>query len=218
MVRNNTTPEFYVIDRGELLFGSKYGWGETEEPKIWGVRGLYEKCPVCGTGMGLRPWLPPQNLSLHGRMFPDFMLGHGVDLMLSRPALELYDKKGWTGIVHRDPPAHIVRVRRKKPESLQVELPEYSNVWNTRLGANLDDEASGAVRRAVRCAYCRQSTDAIERVVLQAGSWNGADIFAARGLGGTTLVSRRFVEGMAEAGLTGVVVLAPEDYSFSFAV
>ncbi|MDE2125651.1 MAG: hypothetical protein KGJ62_03595 [Armatimonadetes bacterium] len=168
--------------------------------------------------MGLRRWLPPQNLSLRGRVFPDFLLGHGFDLMLSRPALELYDKGGWTGIVHRDPPAHIASVRRKKPESLQVELPEYGNVWKTRLGANLDDEASGAVRPAVPCAYGRRRTKAIDRVVLQAGSWNGADIFAARGLASTTLVSRRFVEGMAEAGLTGVVVLAPEDYSFSHAV
>jgi hypothetical protein len=118
--------------------------------------------------------------------------------------------------VRFDPPAEIVKVRRRAAASPAP--PEYHNVWILHGGASVDDRRSGAIRPRGICGHCRQAIDAIRKVVLADGSWNGADIFTAYGLLGETIVTARFKEFVERHGLTNAEFVPLEDFRFDYGV
>jgi hypothetical protein len=77
--------------------------------------------------------------------------------------------------------------------------------------------ASGVVRDGEpACEECRIGgiTKRISRVVLEA-DWSGEDVFFARGLPGTILVSERFKLLCDHGGLANCALVAAEDFGFN---
>jgi hypothetical protein len=90
-------------------------------------------------------------------------------------------------------PVKVVRVKRRKRGT--GDPPDYWLASIQRSRAMLDDTASGLVREeAPLCEECRVGgvIKQVDRVILRPGTWSGEDVFFARGLQGTVLVSERF--------------------------
>lgn len=209
--------QFYVIEPEKGLFGTKWAYGESEEPKN---RGEPRTCPVCGSFLSLMTWLPPHRMKLSSakpEKWPDFLWADGHDLMVSGRFKSIYEVEGLSGITRFHPPAEIVRVGNKKRGDLPADLPTYHLVDILWGGANLDDKASGAVfKHWPLCEFCRSSGAVYsrERIILEPDSWTGADIFQARGVAGEILVSERFKEVVERYGLTNLLLISAERYGY----
>ncbi len=183
--------KFYVLkpERGEL-FGTKWAYGEIAQPDY---TGLGDRCPVCSSPIGMLRWLPPHRFNLSSaksEKWGDFLWGAGFELMVSARFKAIYEAEGLIGIKQFYPPAEIVRVGRRKTGDLPPTLPTYHLVEIERLGPELDEEASGVVRRRLECAYCHRGyIERWERIIIKSSSWRGEDIFFPRGLPGDCIVS-----------------------------
>jgi hypothetical protein len=209
---------FYVLKPGQgELFGTKWAYGEQAEPTEIGSSAAFS-CPICGAQMGMLRWLPPHYLKLSSakpEKWGDFLWGTVFPMMVSSRFKALYEVEKLSGITKFYPPATIVRVGRKKTGDLPPDLPVYhlvEIVWN---GANLDDELSRVVRKRVTCEYDRGAVEVVEEIVLEAGSWTGADIFEARGLPGRILVSDRVRRVVEQHNLTNVLLIPIEKYAYN---
>ena len=204
---------FYVLKPDGGRFGTRWAFGDVLDPVHLGPT---EACPVCGGPVSLRKWLPPHRLRLSSsrpEKWGTFVWGAGFDLIVSGQLKALYEAEGLSGIVRFYPPVEIVRAGNKRVDDLTTPPPAYHVVdiaWN---GANLDDQASGTVRRRVDCPYDRGSIQSIERVIFEPGSWTGADIFVARGLPGQILVSERFRRLVESHRLGGALLIPAEKYA-----
>jgi hypothetical protein len=199
---------FYILKPdGKIRFGTKWAYADQMDPVL---RGEAPRCPICSSFVGGLAWLPPHCIKLSSakpEKWGDFIWGAGFQLMVSGRFKLLYDTEGLTGIVYFHPPAKIVRAGNKKCGELSTTLPDYHLVdikWN---GANLDDSASGIVREQVKCEFCRVGRLlSLNKVTLELGSWDGSDIFMARGLPGSIMVSKHWTKkgkvcGTSEAKL-----------------
>jgi hypothetical protein len=185
---------YYVLqpDDGDL-FGTRWAYADQVDPVL---RARGNRCPVCGDPVGGRRWLPPHRIKLSSakpEKWGDLLWGAGFRLMVSARFKRVYQSEGLTGIAFH-PPAEIVRVGRRKTGDIPADLPAYHLVevmWN---GANLDDVASGTVRKKKRrkCEFCRGAALSFDQVALDESSWTGADVFEARGLYGEIVVTQRF--------------------------
>lgn len=205
---------FYILEPDGLLFGVKYAYADALDPLISGPP---LRCPECGSALSWKAWLPPHNIKLSSAQpekWPDFLWGAGFALMVSKRFRDLYENAGLKGIEHFFPPTRIVRMGRRKAGDFPPNLPEYYLVtlkWN---GANLDDEASSVVRkRPQNCWYCRGSCVSFERVVIQEDTWDGSDIFEARGLPGDIVVSERFKQLADTHKITNGVFIPAQKYA-----
>jgi len=205
---------FYVLKPEGMMFGTKWAYGEIAKPDYTGDA---DQCPVCGAAVSMLRWLPPHRLKLSSAQphkWGDFLWGAGFPLMVSNRFKMAYETTGLTGITHFYPPAEIVRVGKQKAGDLPRNLPEYSLVdilWN---GANLDDARSGALRKRMTCDFHRNAVEAIEHIVLEPGSWTGADVFEARGLPGRILVSERFKDMVESYNLKNVRLIPADKYAY----
>lgn len=208
---------FYALEPdGRLLFGTKWAYSMAAKPRRLGEP---EYCPVCGSPVSLRRWLPPHRLILSSakpEKWGDFLFGLVYPLMVSARFKEIYEIEGLTGIEQFYPAAEIVRMGRKKTGDLPPSQPIYHLVEIVRNGANQDDVASGVVfRDPPKCSFCRVGGGRLsqERIVLEAGSWRGADIFFARGAA-PILVSERFRQIVESHRLTGAEFIPAERYVY----
>jgi len=208
--------EFFILEPiGGQIFGTKWAYGEMVEPILLGEP---RRCPACGRPLSLKEWLPPHSVKLSSAKpgkWGDFIWVLGA-LSVSGRFRETYQAEGLTGIEHFYPVMEIVRVGKRKTGDLPEELPTYSMVkikWN---GANLDDTGSEVVRKdsPLRCTFDRGSVRAYSRVVLEPGSWDGSDIFEARGLPAKIIVSERFRSVVEKQGLTNAWFIPAENYAY----
>lgn len=156
---------------------TQIAYGVSEEPEIIGDTGEFAPCPVCHESPGKLAWFPPHYISLSQRKYPDLLWASGTDLFASPEFRNCFENAHPSGITGYDPPATVTRVGRRPVRLVEPPPPEYRRVRLEGWGANLDDAASGARRPGDLCAHCRDGIDAIDRLVLQAGSWTGQDIF-----------------------------------------
>jgi hypothetical protein len=113
-------------------------------------------------------------------------------------------------------PVEVVRVksRRKNPPR----LPQYLHVTIGRESAALDVKASGMEwLDPPDCMECRTS-DIIrwQRVVIEEGTWSGADIFVLRGLSGTWVVTPRFKSLCDEYQIKNAKFIPAEEHGHDF--
>lgn len=207
---------FYILEPvGGYIFGTKWAYGDKVEPIL---RGEPRWCPVCGRPLSLKEWLPPHFVKLSSAnpdKWGDFIWVLGT-LAVSRRFQDIYWAEGLTGIEHFYPVMEIVRIGTRKTGDLPEGLPTYSMVrlkWN---GANLDDVGSEVVRveNPLQCTFDRGTVRAYERVVLESGSWDGSDIFEARGLFAVTIVSERFRDVVEQHRLTNAWFIPAENYAY----
>jgi hypothetical protein len=175
---------------------------------------------MCGNAISWLEWLPPHRIKLSSsksEKWGDFVWGAGFQLMVSDRFKQLYETEGLRGIELFYPPAEIVRVGAGKTGTLPLGLPTYRLVqiaWN---GANLDDQLSGVIRKPgkVICHYHRGWIQSLEQIALDANSWDGSDIFIARGgLNSAIIVTERFRQTIEDNSLKNAWLVPAENYAY----
>jgi len=178
------------------------------------------RCPSCGRFVGLLPWLPPYSAEIEvlGKEFGDIAFGPGCDLLVSARFTNLVREHCLRGFTDFEP-VHIVRVRYRRRAHYQQVVPSYYHVNVRCTAAAVNQEASGLQwKRAVACSDCRQGDHLIrwKRLVLEEGTWSGEDVFEARGLPASYLVTERFKAICEKAGITNVSFVPAEEHSRDF--
>jgi hypothetical protein len=173
------------------------------------------RCPRCGDPIGMRTWVPPYEieLELHGAAFGDFVEGPGNTVLLSERVVSAFRAEGLTGLlgVH---PVDVVRVRAKRKKSKALTIPHYVAATPC-FGPGAVDEARSRIRRSepVACPECRSAgVDSVHGFALEAGTWQGEDVFRPRGKGGSILVSARFAEFATRHGWTNMKLTPTEEF------
>ncbi len=211
---------FYVLksDDGE---SSAVQWA-TASPVDFHVLGDGQRCPICGSPVTRRPWLPPHLIKLSKfkpAKWPDFLWCSDESLLLSQRAKQVYSAEGLSGIFSFSPPVTIVRMGTYKEGQFPHSPPLYHLIDILWGGADQDDRASGLVLdnpQTVKCTYCRtgHTRRKQDRIVLVPGSWKGQDLFIPRNSPVPFLVSEKFKQAAEAAGLTNVRFIPAESYAF----
>ena len=203
---------FYVLENPQT--------GETDAvsdflPTDDFVTGEAPKCEACGGWIGMRTWAPPYRVEMRfwGKYHGD--IAFGTDLLVSERFKDLFLQSGLTGL-YGFFPAEVVKVI---PRRMLKGLPRYYVVFVQRATAAIDAEASGVDREeGVVCETCREGglLKSIKRVVLEEGTWQGEDVFIARGLPGDIITSKRFKQFCSINSFKNVLLMDALLYSFDF--
>lgn len=174
------------------------------------------RCHVCGKFLGMLPLLPPVRVELEtwGAQWGDIAFGPGDQVLVSDKLKKLFSEVGLIGFTNVDP-VEIVKAKRRKAGI--GDPPEYWLASIVRSRAEVDDLASGLVRdEEPTCKECRIGglIKRLDRIILHADSWSGEDVFFARGLPGTVLVSEQFKLLCDANNLTNCSLISAEDFSF----
>ncbi len=204
----------YMVQADGLLFGRKWAYVMQAANSNFGA--AKHVCPVCGRGVGMRRWLPPYRIELSSAdptKWPDLLWGTVSPFMVSERFHQAWLESGLRGIEAFLGPAEVVKLGKRRRD-FTVTPPVYYGVelhWN---GANLDDDTSVVVRRNNECAYDRGSCIKIGSVRLEEGSWDGSDLFRARGLPGRVFGSEAFARFLTQHGFLGSELWEPELTSY----
>lgn len=174
-------------------------------------------CPVCGQFVGMLPLTPPVRVNIEGwgREWGDVCFGSGTQLLFSDRARQIFLN---AGSVSREQfsVAEVVRIQSHRS------MPKPPTYWLTSIPASkaaIDTAASGLAREnGPICSVCRLggTIKKVSRIVLEPDTWQGEDIFIARGLPGTILVSERFERLCLDEGLLNCLPIPAEDFNFDF--
>lgn len=164
---------------------------------------------ACGAFTGSMRWLPPfrVELILHGSRWGDFAFFGPEAFLLSEHALHAWRESGLSGLT----PVDAVEVVAVKARSTP---PPYYHVEVARDAASVDESRSAIVRiDPGSCDVCRSSIiDGIQGFSIDADSWTGEDVFIARGLPGTVVVTARVQEWIEVKNLSNARVTATPSF------
>jgi hypothetical protein len=174
------------------------------------------QCGVCGKYLGLRPLLPPIRVELEawGSRWGDVAFGTGDEILISHKLSTLFAESALVGFERIDP-VEVMNFRRRRP--VVGDPPQYFLAAIMRSRARLDELASGLVRDELpTCEECRVGgiVKRVERIVLDANTWSGEDLFFARGLPGTILASERFKRLCDDNDLSNCRLVPAQEFSF----
>jgi hypothetical protein len=162
----------------------------------------------------MRAWLPPHHgtLELYGQALGDFVAGPGNGFLASEKFVEAFRSEGLTGLSGFHPVE--VRVRRKRKGPKPTTVPRYFFVMPAYGSAAVDEARSRILRTApITCSYCRETgANAMGGFELERGSWQGEDVFFARGVPGPIIVSERFERWATRHALTNMLLIPSEQY------
>jgi hypothetical protein len=173
-------------------------------------------CPRCKAALGSMTWLPPfrVELELHGQALGDFVMGAGNNFLISERMAAAFKADELTGLLGLHP-AEVVRVRGKRKGAKSGAVPRYLVVDVSFFGKSAVDVGRSRLRYGapVTCPECRaEGLDSIHGFVLEPGTWQGEDVFRARGLPGTIIVSERFAEFVRRHELTNMKLIPTEQF------
>ena len=173
-------------------------------------------CSICGNATGLMPLLPPVRVELKtwGTSCGDIAWGPCNELLFSDRFMEMYQSHGLIGLINIVP-AEVVKIRTRR--KLRNPIPSYYCCRAKQSRAAIDDVRSGIERDGhCTCDECRLGgiLKRMKRVILEADSWSGEDIFYARGLPGTILVSEKFSDLCREYKISNCQLIPAEEFSF----
>ena len=169
-------PRFYVLQTD--VVGSRYEVNADEVEPVNLGKGA--NCPACGKPVGLFPWLPPYRvkLELYGEELGDFIKASGNDFFVSERFAKHFQDEGLTGLqgFHS---VEVIRARRMRKGPKALDVPRYLAVATCDSRAALDLKRSRVrYAEAPTCDECRYGhKDAIHGFSLEAGTWQGEDIF-----------------------------------------
>lgn len=210
----NKTPQFYALERRVDPLGQAaldfYNQGSRLPAK---------DCPQCGKHLTSLLMGPPYSVELD-YLVPgtaDFVMGVGSEFLISQRMLEEVKRQALKGLEYLGP-ASIVSVNLSK-KRLSGLNPRFHCVRPVLSRAFVDDVSSELVKEpAWTCSECRLGglTKRMKRLVINCESWGNEDVFVARGLTGTVVVSQRFADLCRGFVLCGCAVVRAEDYHFDF--
>jgi hypothetical protein len=182
------------------------------------AKGLAPKCPTCGNNIGMLPPIPPIHVIIEtfGSQWGDIAFGPGDRILASRRLIELLSRSGMSGL-SEILPVTVEKTERRRGH-LTEERPEYWLASIARSRTLLDEVASGLVREGeVVCNDCRIGgiIKRIDRIIVNEHSWDGYDIFEARGLS-DILVTERFVRMCEENNLVNCYFTPADEFGFDF--
>ncbi|MBN1795037.1 MAG: hypothetical protein JW804_00030 [Sedimentisphaerales bacterium] len=186
------------------------------EPHIVGEA---PKCPLCGSFTGALSWLSPRNAEIEvwGDVYGDIVFGSGNCLFVSQRFIDLYKISGLIGLdgFHE---VNVTKVIRRGGSKVKKEPPKYYCVSISRSRALIDTEASEFVHEEPwTCPECKSGLiKRAKRIFLEKDTWSGEDIFYARGLPGTIIVSQRFKDFFDKYKINNGVLIPAEEYSFDY--
>ncbi|HSP81797.1 MAG TPA: hypothetical protein VLQ93_24975 [Myxococcaceae bacterium] len=143
------------------------------------------------------------------------MRGPGSGFLVTERFAESFRAEGLTGLSGFQP-VEVVRVRGRRRGSNSTPIPRYVYVIPIFGGAAVDESRS-LIRRShpIACDACRETgVDAIHGFSLEEGSWTGDDVFFARGMPGSAVVSERFARFVERHGLTNMLLIPTEEYTW----
>ncbi len=207
---------FYVIRKPDPEEGRLRTEGLT-----WGDPNLADppQCPVCKGWLSMMIWLPPFRIELETweKGFGDWAECSGNDVLVSERFKALYEEHGVRGLNGFEP-VEIKRIRRHR--KFPADPPNYFRVVAVRSSTTIDHNASGFEFENPEkvCPKCRSGgiLKRWKRVVMEPGTWDGFDLFCARGMSGTVFCTPRFRQLANQYGLTGMSFLPAEQYAHDF--
>ncbi len=164
-------------------------------------------CPVCDRPMGSLQAVPPIRVCLetHTKKFGDVAFGPGDQILVSERFKRAYEARNMRGLEAFNP-AEVLK-HSKKRKMADEPMPAYYHCPIVRSRAKYDQVASEFVWEnpdniCEDCCYDRV-LHSYERLVLIPETWEGHDIFYARGCSGPIVVTERFKQMFEDEGLTG---------------
>jgi hypothetical protein len=172
-------------------------------------------CPFCKTPLTSKAWLPPfkAEIELWGKGFGDIAFSSGENLLVTDHFRSAYIQSNLKGI-EEFAPVEIVKISHRKKNN----PPTYFCVNIKYSEAAVDYNASGFdYDNAPTCAECRYGgIKRIKRVIIENATWTGEDIFIARGLPGTYIVSENFYYMCKMFEIKNSLCIPAEQFSFDF--
>jgi hypothetical protein len=197
----------FGIDMGEAETGFLPAKGsETSAPP---------RCPLCGSALALRVWNPPYKVEMRfwGPKHGD-LVQFTNDVLVSERLVWAIQGAGLTGMDILTE-ASVTKVR---PSKMAKGMPRYFVGRIKRSNAMFDDVASRAeYKRMWTCDECK--TGEIVRfrsVVLVQDSWQGEDLFIAKGLPGIFLASGRFHDLVIAHGFQNINLVRASAYGIDW--
>ena len=150
---------------------------------------------ACGKYVGMCEWLPPYRVELEtwGRVFGDVAVC-GSDLLVSSRFKQAWEQSQLHGLSGFSAVEIVKVIRRRKSTGAPL---KYFRAVVSRGRTAIDLAASGFEwGSAPTCPACRLGhiIKRWKRILIDQATWNGDDIFIARGLPSTIIVSERFKE------------------------
>lgn len=214
---------FYVLEAFEAqIFHQRWAYALLEEPKNYG-EALH--CPICGGPMSMLRWLPPYCIYLSSadpHKWGDFVWGAGIDVpLVSARFKEAYERTSLRGILDFRGPVEIVRIGKRRRGDLPVVLPTYYIADIERMGPAINPDAEERIYKSgtqIPCRFCLVTRGGYllrrERTVVDTDTWQGEDIFFARGWGSQPIASERFKGFVEQNRFTNVWLIPTEYYAY----
>lgn len=199
--------KFYVLEN--MSFTSSYAYGEKGEPVH---RGDPDYCPVCGSPMTWKRWLPPKSVILEKPKYGDFVYGTFDSFLVSENFKLKYENSGLKGIINFDEvKIHKVRRLRRNSDNLP---PKYYHVEIKISATKVDEKRSNFIwDDPPSCDYCRSGTlRSRDGFIIDEFTWTGEDIFYCQGYWGTVVVNERFKEFLQENQFTNYKLIPDREY------
>lgn len=205
---------FYVLANPKTAEGGAV----TDFLEVEPIRlGEAPRCRRCGGFVGMKPIVPPVrvNIETWGSRYGDLAFGSGNQILVSERFKEEYYARGLTGMSEFEP-IEVARVRNRIKN--RARCPKYHLASVTRSRTAINVTASGFLYdNPPTCSECRiGGVKRAARIVLEEGTWSGEDIFFARGLPGTIIVSEQFRRMCIEAELQNCLLIEASVFSFDF--
>jgi hypothetical protein len=208
--------KFYVFDDDPLASPED---AHTNAYDVLSKHGEATHCPVCNKCLSSLPLLPPVRfeLDLFGHYFADVAFTGGDDILISDRLRDLSIRMQLVGL-HTFLPAEIVHIRSRK-RKLVNKCPRYFLASISRSRTAIDTKSSEFEwESGPECLECRQGgiIKRWSRIIIEPGTWAGEDIFYARGLSGTIIVTERFRDMYLEHGFRNGVFIPAEEFGHDF--
>jgi hypothetical protein len=206
--------KFYVLKSPEASEGTAI----TDFLTVDAQHGEAPRCPLCGGYIGMMPTLPPVmvELELWEKTFCDLSFGNGNQLLVSSRFWDLWQASGLSGLDD----IGIVTVKKVRPRlKIKEPVPTYRCCRVQRSRATINIAESGLEHEGgIVCEECRLGgiIQRARKIVLDADSWSGEDVFYARGLPGTMLASERFEEFIRKNRVTGCQLISADEFAFDY--
>lgn len=187
---------------------------ETEFEEIDPVLGEAPKCPVCGTFIGMKPWLPPYRVKIevHGETIGDIAFGGvGGNLLVSDAFRRGWSEQQLRGLEEFD----SVEIVRVSPPRLASATPAFYHVTVRRGQTAIDlDRSMLDLRRQPTCSHCLGGAliHGIHGFAVAETTWTGEDLFQPVGLPGLIVATERVRELADSLALRNLNFTAVEDF------
>jgi hypothetical protein len=211
---SNSAQKFFVLEPEPI---SEIQYARTEYFCDDGPIGGAPTCRVCGEYIGMLRIIPPIELNLEtfGKSWGDFAFGVDDCILVTANVKSAFIDAKIVGF-ERFENVKIRHVKKYRTFSIQPPVYELASICFSETSVDL--VASGAIyEEPPTCEYCRAGIImSIKRLILEANTWTGEDIFRPRGLTGDIVVTERFKKICDDRGFTNCHFIPCEEYSFNF--